>query len=178
MYQSFRPFRLQPPVAASGFWSGFFPELTARSVDRIPFGDHGVIWASPLPSRLAATTGRMEFVILRTSHSPPVALHPLSRGRSYYWLQSSDPTSTGTSTLLIRYTYKRTRTDFLIRPGFVGVAVALPPQPIIARLTEQIGRIGESIPRNNAMMRSSAGVVQCPETGRQSTCFNTKPAER
>ena len=64
-------------------------------------GDHSVTWASPFPSKLAATTGRIEFVILRTSHSPPVALHPLSRGRSYLRLQSSNPTSTGTSTLLI-----------------------------------------------------------------------------
>jgi hypothetical protein len=109
MDQTFRPFRLQPPVAASRAWSGFARELTARSIDRIPFGDLGVLWASPFPSRLAATTGRIEFVILRTSRSPPVALHPLSRGRSYFRLQNSDPTSTGTFTLLIRYTYKRTR---------------------------------------------------------------------
>jgi len=109
MYPTFRPFRLQPPVAASGSWFGFFPELTARSADRIPFEDHGVTWASPLPSRLATTTGRIEFVILRTSRSPPVALHPPSRGRSYCRLQSSNPTSTGTSTLLIQYTHKRTR---------------------------------------------------------------------
>ena len=70
-------------------------------VDRIPFGDHSVTWASPLPSRLATTTGRIEFVILRTSRSPPVALHPLSRGRSYFRLRSSNPTSTRTFTLLI-----------------------------------------------------------------------------
>ena len=55
---------------------------------RVP---HGVHWASPLPSRLATTTGRIEFVILRTSRSPPVALHPASRRRSYVRLQSSNP---------------------------------------------------------------------------------------
>ena len=68
------------------------PELTARSADRIPCEDLGVVWASPLSRRLATTTGRIEFVILRTSGSPPVALHPLSRGRSYFRLQGSDQT--------------------------------------------------------------------------------------
>ncbi len=109
MYQTFRPFRLQPPVAASGAWFGFPPELTARSADRIPCEDHSVTWASPFPSRLATTTGRIEFVILRTSRSPSVALHPLSRGHSYFRLRSSNPISTRTCTLLIRYTHKRTR---------------------------------------------------------------------
>ena len=50
-----------------------------------------MVWASPFPSRLAVTTGRIEFVIpesssgqaLRTSISPPVALHLISRCRSY-----------------------------------------------------------------------------------------------
>jgi hypothetical protein len=51
---------------------------------------HGVPWASPFPSRLATTTGRIEFVILRTSLSPPVALHPASQRRSYVRLQSSN----------------------------------------------------------------------------------------
>jgi hypothetical protein len=95
-------------LSSLGFGLVLSRELTARSADRIPCGDHGVIWASPLASRLATTTGRIEFVILRTSHSPPVALHPLSRGRSYVRLRSSNPTSTGTFTLLIRYTHKRT----------------------------------------------------------------------
>src|ERR1039457_2965035 len=101
MYPTFRPFRLQPPAVASGRWFGFFPELTARFINRIPFRDRSVVWASPLASRLAATTGRIEFVILRTSRSPPVALHLLSRGRSYFRLQSSNPTLAGTFTLLI-----------------------------------------------------------------------------
>ena len=45
-------------------------------------------WASPIGSRLAATTGRIEFVILRTGRSPRVAPHPASRRRSYVRLQS------------------------------------------------------------------------------------------
>ena len=60
--------------------------------------DLSVVWASPLGCRLTTTTGRIEFVILRTGSSPPVALHLLSRGRSYFRLRSSDPTSARTST--------------------------------------------------------------------------------
>lgn len=49
------------------------------------------------PSRLAATTGRIEFVFLRTSRSPSVALHPLSQARSYCQLMGADPPMTGLS---------------------------------------------------------------------------------
>ena len=78
----------------------------------IPFRDHRVTWASPLPSRLAATTGRIEFVkFLRTGRSPPVALHPLSRGRSYLQLQSPNQTPARTYTSLIRCAHRRTRPD-------------------------------------------------------------------
>src|SRR5947207_8364278 len=34
------------------------------------------VWASPLTCRLAEHSGRIEFVILRTGLSPPVASHP------------------------------------------------------------------------------------------------------
>ena len=43
--------------------------------------------ASPVTSRLARRPGRNGFVILRTARSHPVALHPLSQGRSYFQLQ-------------------------------------------------------------------------------------------
>ena len=46
------------------------------------------VWASPFTSRLAGRPGRIGFVILRTARSPPVALHPLLRGRSYFQLQA------------------------------------------------------------------------------------------
>lgn len=46
------------------------------------------VQASPLMSRLADTLGRNGFVILRTGRSPPVALHPASRRRSYSRLQA------------------------------------------------------------------------------------------
>ena len=52
-------------------------------------------WASPLPSGLATTTGRIEFVILRTDCSLPVALHLLLRERSYLQLMDSDQSMKG-----------------------------------------------------------------------------------
>ena len=48
------------------------------------------VWVSPLASRLTATTGRIEFVILRTSGSPPVAPHPVSRQSSYSRLRAGE----------------------------------------------------------------------------------------
>jgi hypothetical protein len=47
-------------------------------------------WASPLTSGLATTTGRIEFVNLRTDSSLPVALHLLLQGRSYFPLMDSE----------------------------------------------------------------------------------------
>ena len=44
--------------------------------------------ASLMNSRLAAASRRIEFVILRTNSSPPVAFHPASRRRSYLRLRS------------------------------------------------------------------------------------------
>ena len=47
-------------------------------------------WASPVASGLATTTGRIEFVILRTDCSLPVALHLLVQERSYLQFMGSD----------------------------------------------------------------------------------------
>ncbi len=95
-------------------WFAFKPRAYRRShafTGLHPLGrvSHDVSWASPFPSRLATTTGRIEFVILRTSHSLPVALHPLSQGRSYHRLQSSNQTLAGTFTPPTRCDYRRTR---------------------------------------------------------------------
>ncbi len=46
------------------------------------------VWASPLYRRLARRYGRIEFLIVRMARSPPVALHPASRRRSYNRLQA------------------------------------------------------------------------------------------
>jgi hypothetical protein len=71
-----------------------------------------------LTGRLATTTGRIEFVILRTGRSPPVALHPLSQERSHLRLQSSNQTLTGTSTLPIRCAHRRTCRRFAAQSYF------------------------------------------------------------
>ncbi len=82
------------PPSSHGLRFGFVPwAYRAKNLLtlRIPLaGTVSVTWASPLPSRLATTRSRIEFVILRTGCSPPVALHPLSRGCSYFQLQSSN----------------------------------------------------------------------------------------
>jgi len=74
----------------------------------IPCGNQSVIWVSPFPSRLTTTTGRIAFVFLRTSRSPPVALHLASRRRSYVRLRGSDRTSARTCTSRTQDTCKRT----------------------------------------------------------------------
>ncbi len=51
---------------------------------------HWQVGASPLASQFAAAPGRLAFVILRTDSSPPVALHPASRRRSYLQLQAGE----------------------------------------------------------------------------------------
>jgi hypothetical protein len=112
MRANFRPFRLQAPVIALGTWSAFATEAyrefwscgpglprSSGSERQLGFTIRG---------RLATIKGRIEFVILRTSRSPPVALHPAFRRRSYHRLQSPDRTLTGTSTLPIALTHRRT----------------------------------------------------------------------
>ena len=54
------------------------------------FTPSGAGQASHITSSLAETSGRNEFVILRTGHSPTVALHPASRRRSYRRLQTGE----------------------------------------------------------------------------------------
>jgi len=69
-----------------------------------------VTWTSPLGSRLVTTKSRIEFVILRTGSSPPVALHLPSRGRSYLLLQNADHALVGTLTPLVHHAHRRTAT--------------------------------------------------------------------
>jgi len=47
-------------------------------------------WTSPVTRRLVRTSGRIEFVILRTDSSSPVASHLASRRRSYSRLQAGE----------------------------------------------------------------------------------------
>ena len=59
----------------------------------LPISVTGFPCGSGLRHSLAGSSespGRIEFVILRTGHSPPVALHPASRRRSYGRLQTGE----------------------------------------------------------------------------------------
>jgi hypothetical protein len=94
------------------FCSPGLPRAVAPRSDAPPLLGCCVTWASPLASRLATATGRIRFVVLRTSRSPPVALHLASRRRSYFRLRGSDPTSTGTCTPLFRHEHRRTSPAF------------------------------------------------------------------
>jgi hypothetical protein len=88
-HRVFRAFCLQPPLAVPGSVC-FRPGLTVFYLDDPVCRERTASWASPVPSRLATTTGRIEFLIVRTARSPPVASHPSLRRRSYFRLQSSD----------------------------------------------------------------------------------------
>ena len=66
------------------------------------------VGGSPLASRLPDRLGRIRFVILRTGHSPPVASHPSSRRRSYFWLQVCNANLVGTRTPPIKRFQRRT----------------------------------------------------------------------
>ena len=67
-----------------------------------------VFRTSPWHRRLAAALRRIEFVILRTNSSPPVALHLASRRRSFLRLRSLWLPPTRTSTVLVWRPHGRT----------------------------------------------------------------------
>ena len=86
---TFRALCLQPPTRSDGRFStpafagaGSNPSAPSASPPQ------GRVWASPLCRRLARRYGRIEFLIVRMARSPPVALHPASRRRSYNRLQA------------------------------------------------------------------------------------------
>ena len=78
MGYTFPPFRLQPPIAVPIAWFGFISRLP-RSLPTASLSGPERHLGFTLGCRLATTMGRIEFVNLRTSSSPPVALHALSR---------------------------------------------------------------------------------------------------
>jgi hypothetical protein len=131
MYRTFRPFRLQSPSVAPTAWPVFHSRTYRRnrSEERVPptgQGSAGVSWASPWDCWLAATKGRIKFVILRTSRSPPDALHLPSRGRSFVRLRQPGRPPTGTRTLLVQYTCNRTAPG--TRRGIHGAVRENPPR--------------------------------------------------
>ena len=82
MYLAFLPFCLQTPVSPQRR----FLTLPLSALDFFL----AEVWASPFPCRLAANTGRIEFVILRTGSSLPVAPHLVSRRRNNSSLQAGE----------------------------------------------------------------------------------------
>ena len=127
-----------------------FPGLPPRSplgrrthFRRVPLG---VCRASPLTCRLATTSGRIEFVILRTGRSPPVALHLASRQRSCLQLTGSDLTCARTCTPLVRRACRRTcRRCAALRnscDGFPGADAPRLPAFAAARLRSSASRGG------------------------------------
>jgi hypothetical protein len=82
MYLAFLPFCLQTPVLPQGRFHTL--PLSALSFFLAE------VWASPHPGRLATNTGRIEFVILRTGSSLPVAPHLVSRRRNNSSLQAGE----------------------------------------------------------------------------------------
>lgn len=69
-----------------------FPPTAYRTSFLVSQSGTEASWASPFTSRLATTSGRIEFVILPTSGLSPVAPHPALRRRSYLRLSRSGPT--------------------------------------------------------------------------------------
>ena len=63
-----------------------------RSFNTLPISSAGPLHTGTgfalLPAGSPVSPGRIEFVILRTGRSPPVAPHPASRRRSYVWFQA------------------------------------------------------------------------------------------
>jgi hypothetical protein len=82
MYLTFLPSCLQTPVPPHGR----FPTLPLSALGFFLTE----VWASPYPGRLAANTGRIEFVILRAGSSLPVAPHLVSRRRNNSSLQAGE----------------------------------------------------------------------------------------
>ena len=82
MYPTFPSFRRQPPDAPQHRFNTLPFSMLGFPISRVR--------ASPLASWLAATPGRIAFVILRTDSSRSVTPHPASRRRSYLLFQAGE----------------------------------------------------------------------------------------
>ena len=93
----------------------------------IPYGNSGLRHSLAGSPRY---TGRIEFLIVRTGRSPPVALHPVSRRRSYLRLPSyvdAERTSTSPTKRAFRRTsggftppFGEVNSPLLFHPGIAG----------------------------------------------------------
>ena len=96
--------RPSPPSAANHLTR---PGIAPRSF-RVPGLPFPRVRASSLASQLAAPSGRIAFVILRTTGSRPVALHLVSRRRSYLPLPGASISRKRTFTSLVAPAFRRT----------------------------------------------------------------------
>jgi len=89
-HRTFRSFRLQPPAVAPTCLWGFLRWAYRTMLPWSPFSrvqaSIGLrLYLAGSPRRPAESRS----LALRTNRSPPVALHPASRRRSYLWLRSA-----------------------------------------------------------------------------------------
>ena len=103
-HPDFPPFRLQPPHASRDGFLMLPLSLTGVSVpsQEPPFGLRHSLAGSP------TSCGRIEFVILPTGGSPPVAFHPASWRRSYFRIQTGEHLSEEDFHLSIWVAHRRT----------------------------------------------------------------------
>jgi hypothetical protein len=87
---------------------------------------HQLFQASPPMSRLATRSRRNRFVILRTAGSPPVALHPASRRRSYLQFLGLRPAQARTCTVQTKRPHGTHSWPGLTRPS--------PPAPNLRKM--------------------------------------------
>jgi hypothetical protein len=88
-HRTFRSFRLQPPTVAPTYFWGFLRRAYRTTFPWPPFWGRASIglrhWLAGSPRQSAESSS----LALRTNRSPPVALHPASRRRSYRQLRSA-----------------------------------------------------------------------------------------
>jgi hypothetical protein len=93
--------RSHPDRQVSPLTSPCLPDIPTSTTQAVPRPlclspqRRGLFQASPNARRLATASRRIRFVLLRTAGSPPVALHPASRRRSYLRLRGCDQPRNG-----------------------------------------------------------------------------------
>jgi len=134
-HPDFPPFRLQPPHASRDGFLMLPLSLTGVSVpsQEPPFGLRHSRAGSP------TSCGRIEFVILPTGGSPPVASHPASWRRSYFWIQTGEHLSEEDFHLSIWVRSQAHERPLCERP--MTQASHPPEEPLIERPLQQTGHI-------------------------------------
>ena len=90
-HRTFRSFRLQPPAAAPTSFLGFLRRAYRTTSPRPPLlGSRASLGLRLCPAGSPRQPAESSSLSLRTGRSPPVALHPASRRRSYLRLQAGE----------------------------------------------------------------------------------------